>query len=414
MSTQSTYPIIIIGAGHAGVTAAARLLEQNWRGGIVLIDEQPDTPYERPPLSKELLKASSNGQAQPLRKSSWFEGKGIRLISGLLVERITPESTQIQLSDGQKLTYHRLIIATGATARTLQIPGADLPGVQMLKTQRDANQLRESLQPGKKIIVIGAGYIGMEVAAAAAAAGSDTTVIEFQDRIMSRVTSQPVSEYFEKLHEAAGTKFIFNTGAIAFEGKDHIERVVTNTGQTFEADAVIVGIGVIPNQQLAEEAGIKCRDGILVDGSGRTSKPLIYAIGDVTRSICPFEKTERRLECIQNATFQAAQVALSIMEKEATEPEIPWFWTVQHGKRLQTAGVRSPEDDVILRGEPASGKFSVLYIRDGRLSAIDTIGRLTDFKKGKKLIMSKAPLDLQTASNPELDLLESVLTSASV
>lgn len=403
-----THPIIIIGAGHAGVTAAARLKELNWSDGIIMVDQQRNDPYERPPLSKDLLKTDSDGRAQLLRKTGWFEERGIQLLAGCAVTGIDRDAHVVQLSDGQVQPYHRLIIATGATARALPVPGADLPGVQMLKTHEDAVQLREALQQQKRIVVIGAGYIGMEVAAAATAAGCRTTVIEFQGRIMSRVTSEPISHFFENLHTQAGTEFRFSTGASEIQGDGRVERVLTNTGEIHEADVVVVGIGVIPNQDLAEQAGLLCNDGIIVDAEARTSDPHIYAIGDVSRSICQFENVDRRLECIQNATHQAAQAARSIMGADPAEPEIAWFWTVQHDKRLQTAGVRHPDDELVLRGDPAAGKFSVLYLREGRLAAIDTVGRLADFRQGKKLISARHMIDPITAADSDRPLSDSI------
>lgn len=411
---MSTNPIVIIGAGHAGVTTAVRLRELGWSRDIVLIDQQTAAPYERPPLSKDLLTTDSDGKAQLLRKLGWFEERGIQMFTGCSAAGIDREAQVVQLSDGGTQPYHRLIIATGATARSLPVPGADLPGVQKLKTLEDAVQLRAALQQQKRVVVIGAGYIGMEVAAAATEAGCRTTVIEFQDRIMSRVTSEPISHFFESLHLQAGTEFRFGTGASEIQGDGRVERVTTNTGEVHEADVVVVGIGVVPNQDLAEQAGLDCNDGIIVDTDARTSDPNIYAVGDVTRSVCPFENVDRRLECIQNATQQASEAAHSIMGSESADREVAWFWTVQHGKRLQTAGVRHSDDELVMRGDPASGKFSVLYLREGRLAAIDTVGRLTDFRQGKKLISAKHTIDPVIAADPDRSLSESVLELTNV
>lgn len=409
---MSNKPVVIIGAGHAGVTMAVKLIELKWPGEIVLIDSQNSAPYERPPLSKDLLKVDSDSKAPLLRRTEWFADKGITRIAGQSVTWIDREHEAVELSDGSVQPYHRLVIATGANARPLPARGTDLPGVQMLKTESDALQLRETLVAGKKIVIVGAGYIGMEVAAAAATAGCDTTVVELQDRIMARVTSSPVSHYFEGLHQQAGTVFHFGAGVNEIYGDDRVEGVLTDTGENLAADHVVVGIGVTPNQQLAEQADLDCGDGIIIDQSCRTSDPHIYAIGDVTRSLCPIENTRRRLECIQNATHQATQAARNILGLDQSKLEVPWFWTVQHGKRLQTAGVRRPDDDIIVRGSLDSGKFSVLYLRRGRLAAIDTIGSLADFKQAKKLIAAQHLIDPESAVDQDLPLTNSALIPA--
>lgn len=407
---QVQAPIVIIGAGHSGVAVTAGLRARGWDGGILLADAEKEVPYERPPLSKELLKDGAPDVSAVLRKEKFYHDKGIDRLAGLTADSIDRERRKVLFSDGSRHAYHRLVIATGSRARPLTVPGAGLAGVQSLRTRDDALELKRLLVPGARIVIIGAGYIGLEVAAAAAAKACEVTVLEFQDRVMSRVTSAPVSRHFEQLHEQHGVRFVFGAEVTAIEGDRRAESVVTADGTAFPADVVLAGIGVLPNQELAAEAGLECRDGILVDGDGRTSDPAIYATGDVTRFISPIDGASQRLECIQNAQAQAERVAAHITGQQAAVPEIPWFWTVQHGVRLQTAGVRHPEDDVIVRGEPADGTFSVVYLRDGRLAAVDTIAGLADFRPARKLITQGARIDPALAAEPGIPLTDAILS----
>lgn len=411
-TTTSPDPIVILGAGHAGVAVAAGLRTQGWDGRIVLVDADPRLPYERPPLSKELLKPGSAGHATPLRRAGYYEERGIETLLGLQATRVDADNHTVMLSDGSSRKYHRLVIATGSTARALRIPGGDLPGVQTLKTFDDATRLRGQLTKGSSVVVVGAGYIGLEVAAAAAALGCDVTVLEFQDRVMSRVTSEPVSRFFEHHHEDHGVRFVFGASVTAIEGNGRAQHVLTADGGRYPADVVIAGIGVVPNQGLAEAAGIGCDDGILVDEHGRTSHPGVYAAGDVTRFSNPFDGSSLRLECIQNAMAQADCIVHHILDKPRNGTEIPWFWTVQHGVRLQTAGVRHPDDEVIVRGGVEDRKFSVVYLRNGRLSAVDTVDSLKDFMAAKKLIGAGASLDATLVSAPEVPLAQAVTSSS--
>ncbi|MFF2299194.1 NAD(P)/FAD-dependent oxidoreductase [Arthrobacter sp. NPDC058127] len=397
-------PVVIIGAGHSGVAVAAGLRTRGWRGRILLLDAEKETPYERPPLSKELLKSGAPDESTLLRKEKFFLDKGIERLGGLSVESIDRSGKAVILSDGSRHAYHRLVIATGSRARALTVPGADLPGVLALRTKDDALELKRVLVADARVAIIGAGYIGLEVAAAAAARGCQVTVLEFQDRVMSRVTSAPVSCFFENIHREKGVRFVFGAAVTAIEGAGRAEHVQTADGARFPADVVLAGIGVVPNQEIAEAAGLNCMDGILVDDHGRTSEPEIYAAGDVTRFTSRIDGQSQRLECIQNAMAQADSVAAHITGQTPSEPEIPWFWTVQHGVRLQTAGVRHPDDDIIVRGTPADGKFSVVYLRKGRLSAVDTVGGLSDFRPAKKLIAQAAAIDPALAADPSIPL----------
>ncbi|MBD1541177.1 FAD-dependent oxidoreductase [Arthrobacter sp. IA7] len=399
-------PVVIIGAGHSGVAVATGLRSRGWEGGVLLIDAENGLPYERPPLSKELLKEGAPDESAVLRKEKFYADKGIARLAGVTAESIDRDGRTVLLSDGTRQAYHRLVIATGSRARPLTVPGAGLPGVRSLRTRDDALELKRLLVPGARVAIIGAGYIGLEVAAAAAAKGCEVTVLEFQDRVMSRVTSAPVSRHFEQLHGRHGVRFVFGAAVTSIDGGERAERVTVAGGTNFPADVVLAGIGVLPNEELAADAGLECRDGILVDGHGRTSNPAVYASGDVTRFTSPIDGASQRLECIQNALAQADRVAAHITGQAAAEPEIPWFWTVQHGVRLQTAGVRHPEDQAIVRGETSGGKFSVVYLREGRLAAVDTIANLADFRTAKRLIAQGARIDPALAADPGIPLTE--------
>ena len=258
--------------------------------------------------------------------------------------------------------------------------------------------------PGRRVVVVGAGYIGMEVAAAASSRGCRVTVLEAADRVMSRVTSKPVSRHFQDLHGARGTEFVFGAGVDAFEGSRAVEAVRTADGNTYPADLVLVGIGILPNQELASAAGIECADGILVKASGQTSDPDVYAAGDVTRSRPSAGGPGIRLECIQNALHQADSIVESIVFDKELAGEVPWFWTVQHDVRLQTAGLRHPDDDVVIRPSDRGSGFSVLYLRGETLAAIDTVNALHDFMPAKKLITSRQRIDPAKAADPSVKL----------
>ncbi len=400
-------PVVIIGAGHAGIQVAAGMRTRGWTGGIVVVDEQDGLPYERPPLSKDVLAPQAPGEEPEgvplLRKESFYAAKGIRRLAGVPAASIDRQRRVLHMADGGQVAYHRLVIATGARGRQLPVPGADLPGVLALRTADDSARVREELVEGARVVVVGAGYIGMEVAAAAVKRGCRVTVLEFQDRAMKRVTSAPVSHFYQELHRSKGVRFVFGAAVSAIEGDGRVERVITSDGNSYPADVVVAGIGVVPAQELAEAAGIACRDGILVDNSCRTSDPTIYAAGDVTRFTDVLGR-DMRLECLQNAQQQADTVADMITGREPREPEVPWFWTVQFDVRLQTAGVMHPEDEIVMRGDPASGRFSVCYLREGRLAAVDTVGGLADFRQGKKLIASGAHLDAELIRDPAVRL----------
>ena len=412
MAERGSAGVVIVGAGHAGVAVAAGLRIRGYAGRVILVDAEGHVPYERPPLSKESLAPGASGEPTPLRKAAYFEAKGIERVHGAAAA-IDRGRRELRLDDGRVLPYAALVLATGSAPRRLAVPGADLDGVLALKTLDDARRLAGELAPGRRAVIVGAGYIGLEVAAAAAKAGCSVTVLEYQDRIMARVTSEPVSRFFEGVHARAGVRIVFGAAVTGLEGAGgRVAAVLTADGGRHAADVVVAGIGVVPEQGLAEAAGIDVADGILVDAHGRTSDPHVYAAGDATRSTDAFDGASLRLECIQNAQAQAGAVAAHIAGAEAPAPEVPWFWTVQHGVRLQTAGVRRPDDEAVLRGDPADGRFAVVYLREGRIAAVDAVGSAADFNAGKRLVAARAALDPVRAADPEVPLADAALVPA--
>jgi 3-phenylpropionate/trans-cinnamate dioxygenase ferredoxin reductase subunit len=297
----------------------------------------------------------------------------------------------VELNDGRKLPYDKLLLATGARVRKLKCPGADLPGVHYLKTIADVDGLQAVFQAGKRIAIVGGGYIGLEVAAVGAKRGLDVTVFEAMDRLMARAVSPQLSAFYTAEHEKAGVKLKLNTGVEAFEGNGKVERVIAG-GKGYDADIVLVGIGVIPCQELAEAAGLACTDGIVVDQNARTADPHIWSAGDCTRHTGR-EGQEIRLECVQNAIDQAKHAALAMVGRPKTYSEVPWFWSDQYDLKLQIAGLARPTDTLVLRGDPASRKFSVFHLRDGRVAAVEAVNAGQDYMIGRKLIGEAKPVE---------------------
>ncbi|MPV35556.1 NAD(P)/FAD-dependent oxidoreductase [Georgenia subflava] len=408
MSTDHAGGVVVVGAGHAGVQVAFGLRAGGWDGAVTLLDTDRRVPYERPPLSKELLADGGPELAPPLRKAELYPAKQIVRVPGVEVARLDRDRRVAVDAEGAEYGYQHLVLCNGSRVRRLDVPGGNLPGVHYLKSHVDATRLRTALQPGRRVVVVGAGYIGLEVAAAAAKRGCEVTVLEFNDRVMARVTGETVSRYFEHLHQLHGADVRLGVSVTGVEGDDIATGVVLSTGETVPADVVVVGVGVVPNDELARASGIDCHDGVLVDERALTSDPAVSAAGDVARWWSHGELPSRRLECIQNATHGAKRVVAHLLGRPAGEPEVPWFWTVQHGVRLQTAGLWDPADEVVLRGSAATGSFSVLYLRHGVLAAIDTINAVQDFLPGKKLIAAGLPIDPARAADPTIKLSASV------
>lgn len=385
-------PIVIVGAGQAGFEAAAALREAGHDGAITLVGAEPHAPYERPPLSKQFLApdADPGPDSVALRPAEFYQRQGIDLVLGAAVTGIDRGRRTVVTSAGERLRYSRLILATGSTPRRLDVPGAGHPDVMALRTLADASALRDRLAAAYlRLVVIGAGFIGLEVAAAARAAGHEVTVVEALDRVIARAVSVPVSRYLTALHRDRGVKILFErrVEAIDADVDGALSAVRLAGGETILADLVVVGIGVTPDTALAEEAGLAVADGIVVDEYLRTEDPWIHAIGDCVRFPSPHTDGPVRLESVQNAVDQARCVADYIRRgaAQATPYEaVPWFWSDQYSDKLQIAGITAGHDRVEIVGDPAEHSFSAYCFAGKRLLGVESVNRPVDHIRGRR------------------------------
>src|SRR5579863_4861824 len=356
--------VLIIGAGHAGGTAAATLRQYGYEGPITVVGDEPIAPYQRPPLSKAWLKGEADAESLMLRPLSFYTEHGIELILGVKAKAIRRSAKTVELADGKVLAYETLILATGARARPLRAPGWDLEGVLFLRSAADAEVLKAALGPGKKLVVVGGGYIGLEAAASGRALGADVVVLEREDRILARVAGGTLPTFFQGYHEARGVRFELGAQIEAFEGKEgRLTGVRLADGRVIPCDEALVGIGIIPNDELARDAGLECADGVVVDTQARTADASVFAIGDVTHRPLPLYDRMFRLESVANALEQAKQAAAMIAGRPEHPQEVTWNWSDQYDVKLQMAGIAFDSDDIVLRGDPAAAKFAVFHMK---------------------------------------------------
>jgi 3-phenylpropionate/trans-cinnamate dioxygenase ferredoxin reductase subunit len=398
--------VVIAGAGQAGAQVAVSLRQLGFAGEITLLGEEPHLPYQRPPLSKAYLSGEMALERTWLRSESYYQKHGIDLRLGARVTRILREERAVVCADGARLAYDRLALCTGTRARRLDVPGVDLPGAQYLRTLADADGIKGAVLPGSKAVIIGGGYIGLEVAASLMKLGCTVVVIEALGRVMNRVVAAPVSAFFAAEHARHGVEIVTDAAVAALEGDGRVKRVVCADGRAFAADLAVIGIGATPNDELARNAGLAVENGIVVDAFGGTSDPAIFAAGDVTNHPNALFDCRMRLESVHNAMEQAKAVARTIAGQPQAYADVPWFWSDQYDLKLQIAGVGGPDDALILRGDPATRAFSCLHLRDGRLVAIDCVNRGADFLAAKKLIAERRPIDPARAADPEIRLSE--------
>ncbi|MDH5501675.1 MAG: FAD-dependent oxidoreductase, partial [Gammaproteobacteria bacterium] len=371
--------VLIAGAGHAAGQAAATLRQKKFGGEVILLGEEPYFPYQRPPLSKKFLAGELPAERLYFKPESFYSDSEIEVRLNTKVEQINRGDRSLTLAGGEILSYGRLILATGARVRRLALPGSQLRGIHYLRSITDVKNMREELVAGQRMVVIGAGYIGLEVAAVACQLGLDVSVVEMEDRVMSRVVSKPVSAFYEKEHRRHGVNLLLSTAIGGFAGDDRVSAVNLANGAQLPADIVLIGIGIEPNVELAASAGLEIDNGIVVDDKCRTMDENIYAIGDCTNHPNDIIGRRIRLESVHNALEQAKTAALNICGEESTYHQVPWFWSDQYDIKLQIAGLSQGYDDIVLRGDPDSRSFSCLYLERGRLIAVDAINCPKDF-----------------------------------
>jgi 3-phenylpropionate/trans-cinnamate dioxygenase ferredoxin reductase subunit len=385
--------IVIAGAGHAGGSVAALLRQYGWKWSITMIGAEPVPPYQRPPLSKSWLTGESDLAALLLRPSSFYDANGIDLRLSSQVVSIDRSSRSVALASGERVAYEHLVLALGALARPLPVPGHDLAGVMELRTLADADRLKAVLRPGTRIAIIGAGYIGLEAAASARTLGVDVVVIEREARVLARVASAPLSDFFEQRHTRAGVQIMLNAAIESFEGAGgHVSAIRLSDGRRIPCGAVLVGIGAVPNDALARAAGLDCANGIVVDLAARTSDVTIHAIGDCTHRPLPLYHLTGRLESVPNALEQAKQAAADLCGRALPAPEVPWFWSDQYEIRLQIAGLPFGVAETIVRGDPATGSFAIFHLAaDGTPQAVEAVNAPAEFMAGRLMIARRTP-----------------------
>lgn len=395
--------VVVVGACHAGFTLAASLREGGFAERVTLVDADPSLPYQRPPLSKAFLAGRSDASELLFRPESFYRDRDIDLVLGERVMDIDRSSRTAMLSSRARLAYDHLVLATGTIQRSLPVPGGDLDGVLSLRTAAQSAELRERLGSARSLTVVGGGFIGLEVASAAAELGVETTVVEAVPRVMARVVSAPVSDFFTTAHAHRGVRVV--TGAA-------VERIIGERGRAvavqladgarLPADVVVVGIGVRPVVDLATDAGLRTGDGIEVDRRLRTSDERISAIGDCARF--PNGTDMLRLESVQNATDHARCVAAQLVGRAGDYQAVPWFWSDQAGAKLQIAGLGSATDVTVIRGEPAEARFSIFRFAGQTLRAAESVNRPADHMAVRQLLGSTLPVSPEKAADPDFDL----------
>ena len=406
------YDVLIVGAGHGGAQAALALRQHKYAGSVALLGDEPDPPYERPPLSKEYFSGEKSFERILIRPQAIWAERDIELQLLRRVVAVDPAEQNVVLSDGSRIGYGKLIWATGGAPRRLSCSGSNLMGVHNVRTRADADRMLAETPKVQNVVVIGGGYIGLEAAAVLAKLGKQVTVLEAMDRVLARVAGEPLSRFYEAEHRAHGVEIHLNAKMDCLIGHDGwVTGVRMSDGSVLPADMVVVGIGIVPAVEPLIAAGAASGNGVEVDEFCQTSLPNIYAIGDCAIHANPFAGGQRiRLESVQNANDQAITAARHIAGDAAPYHAVPWFWSNQYDLKLQTIGLSLGYDEVVVRGQSAARSFTLVYLSKGKVLALDCVNSVKDYVQGKALVITQATPDKSVLANPEIPI-KSLLVS---
>ena len=406
------FDTVIVGAGHAGAQLAIALRQADYKGTIALVGDEPDLPYERPPLSKEYLTGAKSFDRILIRPPGFWTERGIEMLLGEQVTEIIPEERQLRTEAGSLIGYHILVWAAGGRPRRLTCSGHDLAGVHSIRSRADVDRLLGELPQCRRAAIIGGGYIGLEAAAVLRKAGKQVVLLEAFDRVLARVAGEPLSRFFEAEHRTQGVEIRLDATVACIEGEGRVSGLRMADGEWINADLVIVGIGIVPAVAPLLAAGARGGNGVAVDEFCRTSLPGVYAIGDCALHRNRFaDGAAIRLESVQNANDQASVVAKAIAGRPEPYQAVPWFWSDQYDLRLQTVGLAAEHDEAIIRGNPAKRSFSVVYLKSDRVIALDCVNAVKDYVQGRKLVEAKAKIAPARLRNADIPLKELALSA---
>ncbi|MCB0853355.1 MAG: NAD(P)/FAD-dependent oxidoreductase [Bacteroidetes bacterium] len=398
---------IIVGMGHAAGQLAPSLRQNGWEGKIIMIGEEDMLPYHRPPLSKDYLLGKREREKLLIRPQASYEKLNVECRTNTRVTNINREAHTIEPDNGEKLSYQKLILATGSRVRKLNLPGSDLKNIFYVRNIADVMQIKAAVQDGGKAVIIGGGYIGLEAAAVLKQLGMEVTLLEAMDRILSRVTSPEMSAFFTRAHQEEGVKVLTNELVTEFKGETRIEEVICEDGTSYPADMVIVGIGILPNVELASEARLAVNDGILVNEHAQTEDPDIFAVGDCTSHFNEHYQIQCRLESVPNAMDQAKAAAATICGNPTAYKDLPWFWSDQFDIKLQIAGLTHGYDQIVIRGDMNEGRsFVIWYLKNGELIAADCVNRPREFMMARKIIHQRVHINEELLADETANLLK--------